>query len=262
MNGLSVFFVIFAYAAILIFIVGILGNVWKYATTPAPLKIPLNPSPVTDAGVVRRMSADVLLFKSLFRSNKLIWLGGYVFHIGLLLVLIKHYRFLFSLQPHIITYLDTYEMYAGFIMLGGLAYLFMMRLVVDRTRYITVMSDYGILLLLMAIGATGVYQRYVTHIDIPGIKQFFSGLVSFNPQPLPVGKTILVHLSLVFLLLIYFPFSKLMHSIGVFFSPTRNQVDNPRDLKEPWRAPWAEGVTVTPEVFSADEGETAQAQAN
>ena len=45
----------------------------------------------------------------------------------------------------------------------------------------------------------------------------------------------LIHFSLVMLLLIYFPFSKLVHSVGIFFSPTRNQIDNSR--KKRW-GPW------------------------
>ncbi|MCP4188720.1 MAG: nitrate reductase, partial [Gammaproteobacteria bacterium] len=40
-----------------------------------------------------------------------------------------------------------------------------------------------------------------------------------------------VHLLLVALLLIIFPFSKLLPVPGVFFSPTRNQADNPREKR-------------------------------
>ena len=40
------------------------------------------------------------------------------------------------------------------------------------------------------------------------------------------------------LLMLIFPFSKLLHAPGVFFSPTRNQVDNARERRH--LAPWAE----------------------
>jgi nitrate reductase gamma subunit len=46
-----------------------------------------------------------------------------------------------------------------------------------------------------------------------------------------------VHLTLVALLMIIFPFSKLLHAPGVFFSPTRNQADDPREKRH--LAPWA-----------------------
>jgi nitrate reductase gamma subunit len=37
----------------------------------------------------------------------------------------------------------------------------------------------------------------------------------------------------------YFPFSKLMHMAGIFFSPTRNQPNNSRAVRHenPWNSP-------------------------
>ena len=45
--------------------------------------------------------------------------------------------------------------------------------------------------------------------------------------------------ALVCALLAYFPFSKLMHAPGVFFSPTRNLPANARAVRHvnPWNAP-------------------------
>lgn len=37
--------------------------------------------------------------------------------------------------------------------------------------------------------------------------------------------------------MVIFPMSKLLHAPGVFFSPTRNQADNPREQRH--LAPWA-----------------------
>jgi hypothetical protein len=34
-----------------------------------------------------------------------------------------------------------------------------------------------------------------------------------------------------------FPMSKLLHGVAIFFSPTRNQVDDPRERRH--LAPWA-----------------------
>jgi nitrate reductase gamma subunit len=53
----------------------------------------------------------------------------------------------------------------------------------------------------------------------------------FDWQPLPADPPVLIHLGLVALLMIVFPFSKLLHAPGVFFSPTRNQADNPREMR-------------------------------
>jgi nitrate reductase gamma subunit len=61
--------------------------------------------------------------------------------------------------------------------------------------------------------------------------------VYLAPQPLPADPLLLIHLSLVLVLMFVFPFSKLLHAPGVFFSPTRNQVDNAREVRH--LAPWA-----------------------
>ncbi len=87
------------------------------------------------------------------------------------------------------------------------------------------------LALLFAIAGTGLMMDYVTHTDIVAVKAFFRGLMYFNWQPIPTDPVLLVHLGLVATLMIIFPISKLLHAPGVFFSPTRNQVDNPREKR-------------------------------
>ena len=69
------------------------------------------------------------------------------------------------------------------------------------------------------------------------LKGFVLGLIYFDWQPIPTDGVLLVHLALVAALMIVFPVSKLLHAPGVFFSPTRNQIDNPREQRH--TAPWA-----------------------
>ncbi|MHB8792100.1 MAG: respiratory nitrate reductase subunit gamma [Thermoleophilia bacterium] len=260
---MTVLFVVLGYAALAIFLVGVLAKVWKYGTTPAPLKIPQTPAPVTAAGVPGRMLSEVVLFKSLFKSNRVIWLAGYVFHIGLLLALVKHYRFLFASVPAGLSYFDTFEMYPGIIMMGGLGLLFLLRLVVDRNMFISVMTDYILILLFISIALTGTLAKHFYRVDISQVKQFMMGLISFNPMgantAFPTETIFIIHFSLVLFLLVYFPFSKLMHAAGVFFSPTRNQVDNPREKR--LVAPWATDVSGNTVVTVKEEAAEVPGQA-
>ncbi|MBT4940468.1 MAG: nitrate reductase, partial [Rhodospirillaceae bacterium] len=87
------------------------------------------------------------------------------------------------------------------------------------------------LLILLGIAGSGLGMKYVAKTDIVAVKAFILGLLYFDWQPLPVDPAVLIHLGLVALLMIVFPFSKLLHAPGVFFSPTRNQVDNPREIR-------------------------------
>jgi nitrate reductase gamma subunit len=87
------------------------------------------------------------------------------------------------------------------------------------------------LALLIAIAASGLAMKYLWHTDITAVKAFFLGLMRLDFQPLPTEPLLLVHLTLVAALMIIFPFSKLLHAPGVFFSPTRNQADNTRERR-------------------------------
>ena len=87
------------------------------------------------------------------------------------------------------------------------------------------------LALIIGIGLTGLGIKYFAHTDIIALKAFFLGLIYFDWQPLPADFLLVVHLLLVASLMIIFPFSKLLHAPGLFFSPTRNQIDNPREKR-------------------------------
>jgi hypothetical protein len=87
------------------------------------------------------------------------------------------------------------------------------------------------LALLMAIGLSGLGIKYLAHTDIVAVKAYMLGLMYFDLQPLPTDGFVIVHLALVVTLMVIFPISKLLHAPGLFFMPTRNQVDNPREVR-------------------------------
>ncbi len=236
MTALSVIFALLFYFATAIFVVGLVRKIIQYSRTPAPLKIPTTPAPVTQSGVVLRMAREVVLFASLFKSSKWTWLFGWMFHLALLLAFFRHLRYAMSpdnvLWPLINNNLvQAFGQYGAFAMLIGLAGLFGRRIFVDRVRYISAPSDYLMLILIFGIAGTGTLMSFVSHTDIVQLKAFVLGLIYFNWQNLPADGLVILHLGLVAFLMIIFPISKLLHAPGVFFSPTRNQVDNPREKR-------------------------------
>lgn len=237
MSSLTVLYALLYYAAGLVFLVGIIAKIRQYAKVPAPLKIPTTPAPVTKGGVVWRMIRELVLFESLFKGNKWIWLFGWMFHLGLALVLLRHLRYFTDPVWSWVVLVQPFGVYAGFAMVAGLLGLWARRIVVPRIRYITNPSDHLMLALLVLIGISGLMMKFVSHTDIVSLKAFMLGLMVFDWQPLPADGPLLIHLLLVAVLLIVFPFSKLLHAPGVFFSPTRNQVENAREKRH--LAPWA-----------------------
>lgn len=225
------------YIATLVLVVGLGYKIFDYSRTPAPLKIPTTPAPTTRKGVIYRMAKEVVVFESLFKSNKWIWVFGWLFHFGLLLVLLRHLRYFTEPIWSWVAILQPFGKYASIMMVVGLAGLLARRFLVDRVRYISTPSDYLMLVLLLAIGLSGMLMTFVAHTDIVAVKSFFMGLMYLDVQPIPQDPVLLIHLALVVLLMVIFPISKLLHAPGLFFSPTRNQVDNPREQRH--LAGWA-----------------------
>lgn len=219
------------YAATAVLVAGLVRKIVQYARTPAPLKIPTTPAPVTRAGVAVRLVREVVLFESLFKASKWTWLFGWLFHAALLLVLVGHLRYFTEPVWAPVAFVQGIAPYAGLAMIAGLAGLWARRFLVDRVRYISALSDHLMLALLVAIAGSGAAMRFGLHTDIVALKAFALGLVRFDWQPLPSDGVLLLHLGLVAALMAVFPFSKLLHAPGLFFSPTRNQSDDPRERR-------------------------------
>jgi nitrate reductase gamma subunit len=268
-----------AYAGFAVFLAGFCYRVVQWAAAPVPFRIPTTcgqqkslpwiksaalENPSTTGGVLGRMALEILLFRSLFRNSqmrlyqgraifpeqKYLWLAALAFHWSLLIILVRHLRLLVEPAPAVLLLIERVD---GFFQLGApplylsdivfacaLAYLLLRRFRDPMVRYISQFSDYFALLVLLGIAASGMLMRYVTRVDVVGVKQFALGLAAFHPmRPAALGSVFAVHLALISVLAAYFPFSKLMHLGGVFLSPTRNLANNSRAKRHinPWNYP-------------------------
>lgn len=212
-----------------------------------------------------RVLSEVFFFRSLFRntrselykgsnlaygSNKWLWLGGLAFHWSLLVIVLRHARFFFIMVPDSLQYLDDADRFLDVtlpafymtdaLVLAAVTFLVLRRIRDARMRVISLPSDFFPLFLIMAIVAAGISMRYVTKVDVMPVKALMLNLVNFSFEPPgEIGTLFYVHLFLICVLAIYFPFSKLMHMGGIFLSPTRNQCNNSRAKRHsnPWNSP-------------------------
>lgn len=223
-------------------------------------------NPNTMWGVVKRMFLEVFLFRSLFRnteadvrvagprivyySSKWLWVFALMFHYCFLLIFIRHFRFFTEPVLAPIAWLEMFDgimqigvprLYlTGVLVLVALAFLLARRLFNERLRYISLANDYFPLFLLIGLVSTGICLRYFDKTDIASIKVLTMGLVHFSPVlPQGINPLFYMHLTFLSILLMYFPFSKLMHMPGIFFSPTRNMANNSRAVRHinPWNPP-------------------------
>lgn len=272
------------YAAILVFLGGVVWRVLQWAKLPVPFPIPTTggqqkslpwirraplDAPAGTLEVAGRMLLEVALFRSLFRntearmrmdtpqgarlvywSSKWLWAVALLFHYSFLVILVRHFRFFFEPTPaciRAVEFLDSL-MQVGVprlfmsdaAIVAALAFLLMRRLYDPKLRYISLPGDYFPLFLLLGAALSGISLRYFTKVDIASVKVLTMGLVTFSPTvPAGIGPAFYVHLAFVSTLLMYFPFSKLMHMGGVFLSPTRNLPTNTREYRHvnPWNGP-------------------------
>jgi nitrate reductase gamma subunit len=169
MPFLTIVYALLFYTATALLVGGLAYKIRQYAKTPAPLKIPTTPAPVTRAGVVLRMFRELVFFESLFKSNKWIWIFGYLFHFGMFLVLARHLRYFTNPVWTWVDLIQPFGLYAAFAMVAGLLGLWARRFLVDRIRYISALSDHLMLALLLAIALTGMSMDYLTHTDIVSV---------------------------------------------------------------------------------------------
>ncbi|PID76564.1 MAG: menaquinol oxidoreductase [Deltaproteobacteria bacterium] len=239
-------------------------------------------APDTTLEVAARMFLEIVTFRSLFRnthselhegpkityeSSKWLWLFAIIFHYSFLMVVLRHLRLFLDPVPFWVGWLETvdglfqigiptwYMTSAG--LLAGSALLFARRLYNPRVRVISLVNDYFPLVLIFCIAATGCLMRYFfrTDIDIVNIKELTVGLATFSPTiGHEIGILFYIHIFLVCVLLVYFPFSKLMHMGGVFLSPTRNMKNNSRAQRH--INPWNPDIKV--HAYSAYEDEFRQ----
>lgn len=282
------FGVIIPYAAIAIFLVGVVGRLLLWSFSAVPFRIPttagqqkslswIKPSkienPSSAAGVFGRMLLEVLLFRSLFRNStmefregprvtyeweKWLWLSAILFHYSFAVVLIRHLRFFTQPVPAFVTLLESLDAFmqagigplpglmlpgmylSGIVLLAAAGYLFLRRVYIPTVRYISLPTDYFPLFLIIAIATTGILMRYLLKVDVVSVKELALGLVTFHPiVPQGIGVLFYMHLFSVCCLFAYFPFSKLVHFVGVFLSPTRIMANNNRFVRHvnPWNYP-------------------------
>lgn len=136
------FGVIIPYAAMLIFLVGVVGRLLLWSFSPVPFRIPttsgqqksfpwIKPNklenPSSAAGVFGRMALEVLLFRSLFKNStmefregprvtyeweKWLWLSALLFHYSFAVVLIRHLRFFTEPVPAFVGLIEALDGFA------------------------------------------------------------------------------------------------------------------------------------------------------
>jgi nitrate reductase gamma subunit len=215
------FGVVIPYAAMAVFLAGVVYRVLRWASAPVPYRITTTcgqqqslpwieasrlDNPPTPGWAAARLALEVLLFRSLFRntrvslkpsqnvthdSTKLLWAGALVFHYSFLVIFLRHLRFFVQPAPASIALLESLDGFfqlaspalflSDVLIVAALFYLLGRRLVDPLVRYVSLPADYFALFLLLGVAVSGVLMRYLTKVDLVAAKELALGLVTLRP---------------------------------------------------------------------------------
>jgi nitrate reductase gamma subunit len=179
------------------------------------------------------------LSTQLLESRRLYW-GSVPFHWGILLILAGHLLALlvpvgiqvWNGSPLRLYLLEITGLALSVWALGGLLVLFYRRLTSARVRAVTTPMDFAVLTLLLAQVVTGLWiaagYRFGSFWATGVFAPWIWSLLTFRPRPeLVAGLPVVLqtHVTLFWLFLVLFPFSRLIHMITVPF----------RYLRRPWQ---------------------------
>ncbi|HKJ01578.1 MAG TPA: sulfate reduction electron transfer complex DsrMKJOP subunit DsrM [Longimicrobiales bacterium] len=217
----TLFGVALPYAAVALFVGGLVYRVLQWAAVPVPFRIPTtcgqqrslswirqqkldNPSGL--GGVLGRMALEVFFFRSLLRNTRTrltpegrliygtdlwLWAGALAMHWSLAVVLIRHLRLMTDPVPAFVVFTERLDGFlevglpvvfaTSVVFLAALLFLLARRLASPQLRYISLVGDYFALFLLLGIGGSGFWLRHLTKTDVASVKELILGLTHFAP---------------------------------------------------------------------------------
>lgn len=221
---------ILVYVAIAVFILGIAYRIYQwFSVSRVNIKLGMFPKPKNrwERGI--KLFKDSFLYPQVIDVDATMWFFVLLLHLGGIGAFIGHLR-LFSEFTFISNALGEEGMAQfalwtggtiGIILLISVTYLILRRF---KSPYkdLSTPEDYLLLVLVLIILLFGNHMRFFGDVHVAEYREYMHSLLAFRPAfPEAIAesstKWVLVsHVLTSNILLIYFPFSKLIHSVGTF----------------------------------------------
>lgn len=219
-----------AYLAGVVFIVGMIWRIWQWKTTPrSPIPLGMFPKPPSSSGRFFKMLKDTFIAPHSAKIAPWMYAVAMAFHLALAAVVVGHVRIVTE-YPILPDLLGKEGMNAFAAIAGGTTGVVMLVTVLlwiaRRTfgpfKAISVPEDYLLLAILLGVIVMGNHMRFVYGdiVHAEPYREWFLSLLAFRPHfpaeltSSNVGWSLGTHMLFIDMLLIYFPFSKLIHLIG------------------------------------------------
>ncbi len=220
----------FVYVALIVFVGGLIWQIVKWRrVAKSRIVMGMFPKPAGLGARSAKMLKDTFFFPWVLDYSKSIWLFAGAFHLAGLLMFVGHLRLIHEFTP-LVAWLGASGMDQFAFLTGGafgivltvaLIYLLLRRF---GTPYkdLSVPEDYLLLILLLLIVTMGNHLRFFGTVHVTDYRDYVMSLLTFKPAfnaailSSNVPWSLTTHVMLACAFLIYFPFSKLVHSIGAF----------------------------------------------
>ena len=214
------------YVVVPVFLAGMVYRFRSWLKAPQPGKMTLFPA---GGSPFKEVLAETLFFPSLFKGDRVLWFFAWFFHVTLALVFLGHVRVFSGVIDAMLLKLGmTREGIlsmsaisggaAGILLCATGILLFFRRIVIPRVREITGIPDFLAPLLIVTIILTGDWMRFTGHFELEQTRVWAVSLLTFSPTGIPADGMFLIHLFLAQVLIVFIPFSKILHFGGIFFT--------------------------------------------
>ena len=219
---------ILVYVAVVVFIAGTIYRIYKWSKIrKSKVKLGMFPKPKSTGARWFKLGKDTLIFPQVLDVDVSMWIFVMLLHIGGIGIFFGHLRLFGDIAPMVNAVgentMEQISMWAGgtmgIILLIAAVY-FIVRRFKSPYRDLSVPEDYLMLLLILLIILFGDHLRFFSDFHLAEYREYIDSLLAFSPSfPQAIAesgaKWVLVsHVLTANILLIYFPFSKLVHSIG------------------------------------------------
>ncbi len=221
---------IMVYLAVVVFVLGMTYRIYQWLGGPKTrVKTGYFPKPAATGARWVRVAADSFLFPQMIEFDRGIWVFTILFHFALLGAFVGHLRLIQEFTPlaHTLgsTGMEQFSLWSGgmmgLILIVTLVY-YLFRRLAPPYKELSVLEDYILLILLILTVVMGDHIRFLGKVHIVDYRTYLQSLLALKPSFSPALAESSTKWALVFhvlfanLLLIYFPFSKLVHVIAAF----------------------------------------------
>ncbi len=221
---------IMVYIAVAVFIIGSAYKIYRWWKTPrSPVRLGMFPRPRSNFGRGLKLAKDSLIFPQVLDNDRVMWFFVITLHLVAVGTFIGHLRLFGEFQPLVNVIgsqnMDTLSFIgggtAGVVLLAAVLFLLFRRFK-SPYRELSVPADYYLLFLILFIIIFGDHLRFVAPFHASDYQAYMASLVRFSPSfPQEIAESgskwvLISHVFTANLLLIYFPFSKLVHFVSGF----------------------------------------------